>query len=81
MRREGLINAALLLGLLVVPLWAWWAEEPFTITLATRVAIFALAGVGLNLALGVGGLAMRYFSASAAMPWESLPFTRRTTRR
>ena len=56
MRREGLINAALLLGLLVVPLWAWWAEEPFTITLATRVAIFALAGVGLNLALGVGGL-------------------------
>ena len=29
---------------------------PFTITLATRVAILALAGVGLNLALGLGGL-------------------------
>ncbi len=56
MRRETWINAALLLGLLVVPLWAWWVDEPFTITLATRVAIFALAGVGLNLALGVGGL-------------------------
>ena len=31
-------------------------DEPFTITLATRVAILALAGVGLNLALGLGGL-------------------------
>ncbi len=56
MRRETWINTALLAGLLAVPLWAWWADQPFTITLATRVAIFALAGVGLNLALGVGGL-------------------------
>ncbi len=56
MRRERLINAALLLALLAVPLWAWAADEPFTITLATRVAILALAGVGLNIALGLGGL-------------------------
>ncbi|MFK5997790.1 MAG: branched-chain amino acid ABC transporter permease [Rhodobacterales bacterium] len=56
MRREYLINAATLLALLAVPLWAWYVDEPFTITLATKVAIFALAGVGLNFALGLGGL-------------------------
>ncbi|RVT83324.1 branched-chain amino acid ABC transporter permease [Rhodobacteraceae bacterium CCMM004] len=56
MRRETLLNAAIALGLLAVPLWAWSAGEPFTITLATRAAILALAGVGLNLALGLGGL-------------------------
>ncbi|WP_424971038.1 branched-chain amino acid ABC transporter permease [Dinoroseobacter sp. S76] len=56
MSREALLNAAIAAGLLAVPLWALWADEPFTITLATRVAILALAGVGLNLALGLGGL-------------------------
>ncbi len=56
MRRETLLNGAVFLGLLAVPLWAWAVDEPFTITLATRVAILALAGVGLNLALGLGGL-------------------------
>jgi branched-chain amino acid transport system permease protein len=56
MSRENMINAALLLGLAAVPLYAWATDEPFTITLATRVAIFALAGVGLNIALGIGGL-------------------------
>jgi len=56
MSRESLINAALLLGLAAVPLYAWATDEPFTITLATRVAILALAGVGLNIALGLGGL-------------------------
>lgn len=56
MNRESAINAALLLGLAAVPLYAWATDEPFTITLATRVAILALAGVGLNIALGLGGL-------------------------
>ncbi|PWR00960.1 branched-chain amino acid ABC transporter permease [Meridianimarinicoccus roseus] len=56
MRRETIVNAALALGLLAFPLWAHWAGEPFYITLATRAAILALAGVGLNLALGTGGL-------------------------
>ena len=56
MSREPAINAALLLGLAAVPLYAWATDEPFTITLATRVAILALAGVGLNIALGIGGL-------------------------
>lgn len=56
MSREGLVNAALLLGLIAVPLWAYAADEPFIITLATKVAILAIAAVGLNIALGIGGL-------------------------
>ena len=42
--------------LLAIPIWALLADQPFIITLSTRVAVFALAGVGLNLALGMGGL-------------------------
>lgn len=56
MTRETLINTALGLTLLLVPLWAYMVDEPFIITLATKVAILALAGVGLNIALGLGGL-------------------------
>jgi len=56
MTRETLLNITLSVLLLAVPVWAWIVDEPFIITLATRVAIFALAGVGLNLALGLGGL-------------------------
>ncbi|MGA9250854.1 MAG: branched-chain amino acid ABC transporter permease [Roseobacter sp.] len=53
---ERLVNAVVLSGLLAVPLWALVVDEPFTITLATRAVIFALAAVGLNIALGFGGL-------------------------
>ncbi len=55
-RREIILNTVLALGLLAVPLWAHFADQPYIITLTTRVAILALAGVGLNLALGLGGL-------------------------
>ncbi len=53
---ERVVNAALILGLIAFPAWAYVADEPFMITLATRVAILALAAVGLNIALGLGGL-------------------------
>ncbi len=56
MSRERQINIALVIVLLTVPLWAWIKDEPFTLTLCTRMAILALAGVGLNIALGLGGL-------------------------
>ena len=56
MIRESTLNTLILLGLVLVPAYAWLVDEPFTITLATRAVIFALAGVGLNLALGQGGL-------------------------
>ena len=53
---EFLINAVLIIGLAVAVLIAKAVDEPFIITMATKVAIFAIAGVGLNLALGYGGL-------------------------
>lgn len=56
MRKEPLFNLALLAALLIFPLWAWSADEPFLITLTTRAIIFAIAGIGLNFALGFGGL-------------------------
>ncbi|MEM6304214.1 MAG: branched-chain amino acid ABC transporter permease [Pseudomonadota bacterium] len=53
---ERHINLLVLAIFLAIPLWALVTEEPFTITLATRAAILALAAVGLNIALGIGGL-------------------------
>ena len=54
--RETLVNGVLALLLLAAPLIAHALDEPFYVSLATRVAILALAGVGLNLALGYGGM-------------------------
>ncbi len=56
MIQERFINALVLIGFLAVPLWAMASDEPFTITLATRAVLLALAAVGLNIALGIGGL-------------------------
>ena len=56
MGREAIVNAALVAALVCVPLGAAAMDEPFIITLATKVAILALAGVGLNIALGLGGM-------------------------
>ncbi|MGR3634817.1 MAG: branched-chain amino acid ABC transporter permease [Shimia sp.] len=56
MTRESYLNIVLMGLLLAVPLAAWALDEPFIITLTTRAVIFAIAGVGLNLALGFGGL-------------------------
>lgn len=56
MIRERHLNALVLLLLFAVPVWAFFNDAPFTITLATRAVIFALAAVGLNIALGLGGL-------------------------
>lgn len=56
MNRETAINIILAIALVAVPMIALNMDEPFIITLATKVAIFAMAGVGLNLVLGYGGL-------------------------
>ena len=53
---ERWLNLAIMTGLLAVPIWAVVVDEPFTITLVTRICILALAGVGLNMALGLGGM-------------------------
>lgn len=56
MSRAAAVDAAILGLLIGTALIAHLAGEPFIVTLATKAAIFALAGVGLNLVLGYGGL-------------------------
>jgi branched-chain amino acid transport system permease protein len=56
MTRETLFNVAVTVLLVAFPLWAWVTDAPFLITLTTKAVILALAGVGLNIALGQGGL-------------------------
>ena len=56
MKKETALNSFLMALLLLVPLVSWVTDEPFLITLTTRAVIFAIAGVGLNFALGFGGL-------------------------
>jgi branched-chain amino acid transport system permease protein len=54
--RERYLNALTLALFVAIPFWAITADEPFTITLMTRAVVFAIAAVGLNIALGLGGL-------------------------
>ena len=56
MTRERALTFALLAALLALPFAAQAAGHPFYVTLATRMAILALAATGLNIALGLGGL-------------------------
>lgn len=56
MINERYFNAFIMMLLVGIPAWAYIADEPFTITLMTRAAIFALAALGLHIALGLGGL-------------------------
>lgn len=56
MSRAGIVDWGIFGLLVAVVLVAQATGEPFLITLATKAAIFALAGVGLNLVLGYGGL-------------------------
>lgn len=48
--------AIVVLLLLLVPVYASVAGEPFTLTLMSRVLVFALAAISLNLVLGYGGM-------------------------
>ena len=56
MMREYHLNTIILGIFIIIPIWAFMADEPFTITLMTRATVFSLAAVGLNIALGLGGL-------------------------
>lgn len=50
--------ATLLVVLLAaVPLLAQWAGQPYYLTLVSRMMVFALAALGLNLIVGFGGMA------------------------
>lgn len=56
MNRDLIVNLVIFALLVAVALGAHAAGQGFTVTLATKAAILGLAGVGLNLALGYGGL-------------------------
>ena len=50
------IAAAMLIALGVVPILAAWLDQPYYLVLFSRIMIFALAAVGLNLILGYGAM-------------------------
>jgi branched-chain amino acid transport system permease protein len=56
MSRDLIVNLVIFALLVAVAVGAEIAGQGFTVTLATKAAILGLAGVGLNLALGYGGL-------------------------
>lgn len=49
-------NAVLLVGLALVPVYAWATGNVFVMTLLTRALIYAIAAMSLNLIMGYGGL-------------------------
>jgi branched-chain amino acid transport system permease protein len=51
-----IVSAILLLALAGVPLYAGIVGDPFAVTLITRILVFAIAALSLNLILGYGGL-------------------------
>ena len=51
-----MISIVLLIMLALVPLYARSVTDPFIVTLASRIVIFAIAALSLNLILGYGGL-------------------------
>ena len=53
---ENFFNKWILFFLLLIPTCGVIFDEPYFITLATKVVILGIAGVGLNLALGYCGL-------------------------
>lgn len=56
MSKETAINLSMLLVLLVAAVVSYVLDQGYYVNLISRVTVFALAGVGLNLALGYGGM-------------------------
>ena len=57
--RTGLRTALaglLIAALAAVPLYAWFTQDVYALTLFGRILAFGLAALGLNLALGFGGM-------------------------
>ena len=50
------VNAVLVVGLALVPVYALATGNPFVMTLLTRALIYAIAAMSLNLIMGYGGL-------------------------
>lgn len=54
--RRGLVQITLIFLLLVIPVAAYFLGHLYYVNLASRVTIIAMAAVGLNLAIGYGGM-------------------------
>ena len=54
--RKGLVQIGLLAVLLLAPLTAYFLGHVYYVNLASRMTLIAMAAVGLNLAIGYGGL-------------------------
>ena len=54
--RKGLVQIGLLAALLLAPLVAYFLGHIYYVNLASRVTLVAMAAVGLNLAIGYGGM-------------------------
>ncbi|MFI0471679.1 branched-chain amino acid ABC transporter permease [Halomonas sp. HMF6819] len=54
--RKGVVQIALLAVLLILPVAAYVMGEFYYVNLASRITIIAMAAVGLNLAIGYGGM-------------------------
>jgi branched-chain amino acid transport system permease protein len=53
---RNIVTAALLVALVLLPVYSYLAGDRFMLTLFTRIVILALAAVSLNLILGFGGM-------------------------
>ena len=53
---RNVVAAAIVIGLLLLPLFSQLTGNVFVLTLFTRIVIFALAAVSLNLIMGYGGM-------------------------
>jgi branched-chain amino acid transport system permease protein len=53
---RSITGLVLLIGFALVPVIAGYAGQPFYVTVATRILVFALAASSLNLVLGYGGM-------------------------
>ncbi len=53
---RGIVIAALLLALALVPVYSAWIGNNFALILFTRIVILAMAAVSLNLIMGYGGM-------------------------
>ncbi len=56
MSRESWVNLALLILMVLAPVIATVMDEVYYVNLSTRIIIIAMAAVGLNVALGFGGM-------------------------
>lgn len=54
--RKGLVQIGLLAVLLLAPLAAYFLGHIYYVNLASRITLIAMAAVGLNLAIGYGGM-------------------------